>query len=179
MPKIIEQLSQKLVQEACRQVKENGYSATTIRSVAAGCGVGVGTVYNHFPSKEALVAAFMLEDWQTCFAAVDRCAKAAATAEEVVHAMHIALVDFSARHQGLFRDESARAAFAGAFSRYHVMLRDQLAGPVRRFCPDDFSARFLTEALLSWTMAGESFDVLWPVLQRILSSKGEQHHVQF
>ena len=55
MPKIIENLESKLLEEAKRQIQESGYGAMTIRSVAKGCGVGVGTVYNYFPSKEALL----------------------------------------------------------------------------------------------------------------------------
>ena len=67
-PKIIENLESRLIQEAKRQIAESGYGATTIRSVAKGCGVGVGTVYNYFPSKEALVATFMLADWKESMA---------------------------------------------------------------------------------------------------------------
>ena len=66
MPKIIENIREKLLSEAKRQVMENGYSAMTIRSVAAACGVGTGTVYNYFPSKDMLVASFILEDWMLC-----------------------------------------------------------------------------------------------------------------
>ena len=56
MPKIIENLEKRLIAEAKRQIAESGYGATTIRSVAKGCNVGVGTVYNYFPSKDALIA---------------------------------------------------------------------------------------------------------------------------
>ena len=63
MPKIIENIREKLLEEAKRQVSESGYSSMTIRSVATACGVGTGTVYNYFPSKDMLVASFMLEDW--------------------------------------------------------------------------------------------------------------------
>ena len=52
MPKIIENIREKLLEEAKRQVMEQGYSAMTIRSVASACGVGVGTVYNYFSSKD-------------------------------------------------------------------------------------------------------------------------------
>ena len=41
MPKIIENLESRLLAEAERQIREDGYSAMTIRSVAKACGVGV------------------------------------------------------------------------------------------------------------------------------------------
>ena len=48
MPKLIEQLREKLLFEAKKQIYEQGYSKTTVRSVTAALGVGVGTVYNYF-----------------------------------------------------------------------------------------------------------------------------------
>ena len=44
MPKIIENLPERLAEEARRQIEASGFSAMTIRSVAKACGVGVGTV---------------------------------------------------------------------------------------------------------------------------------------
>ena len=70
MPKIIENVRGQLVAEARRQVAAYGYTSTTIRSVAKACGVGTGTVYNYFPSKDMLIAAFMLEDWKKQLAAM-------------------------------------------------------------------------------------------------------------
>ena len=72
MPKIIENLREKLLEEAKCQVMEQGYAAMTIRSVASACGVGVGTVYNYFSSKDMLVASFLLEDWLECLAGIER-----------------------------------------------------------------------------------------------------------
>ena len=46
MPKIIENLPERLAEEARGQIEESGYAAMTIRSVAKGCGVGVGICRN-------------------------------------------------------------------------------------------------------------------------------------
>ena len=50
MPKIIINLEKRLLEEARQQIERNGYSGMTMRSVAQGCGIGVGTVYNYFAS---------------------------------------------------------------------------------------------------------------------------------
>ena len=66
MPKIIENVRELLLETAKEQIRLQGYSKTTIRTVASACGLGVGTVYNYFKSKDMLIATFMLEDWREC-----------------------------------------------------------------------------------------------------------------
>ena len=68
MPKIIPNIREQLLREAKRQLMEQGYGKTTIRSVANACNLGTGTVYNYFKSKDMLVATFMAEDWKACLA---------------------------------------------------------------------------------------------------------------
>ena len=46
MPKIIDNVRKKLLDEARKQILKKGYSAVTVRSVASACNIGVGTVYN-------------------------------------------------------------------------------------------------------------------------------------
>ena len=81
MPKIIENLEQKLIEEAQKQVAQSGYGAFTIRSVAKACGVGIGTVYNYFQSKDELLAAFLLDDWQKCMSAIVSASEQSASPE--------------------------------------------------------------------------------------------------
>ena len=171
MPTIIDDPRGKLIAEARRQIETVGYSAMTVRSVARECGLGVGTVYNYFPSKDALVASFMLEDWRECMTAVAEVGETAHSARPVVRCIYDQLRLYAARHEGLFRDSAAAAAFAGAFSRYHAMLRAQLSAPLRPYCADGFTADFAAEALLTWTMAGAEFDALYDPLSRVLETK--------
>lgn len=167
MPKIIENLPQRLLEETRRQVAESGYAAMTIRSVAKSCGVGVGTVYNYYPSKEALVASFMLEDWKVCVAAIQDTAANSDTLEPVLQLIHEKLCLFMEQYDPIFRDESASVSYTGATSRYHGVLRSQLAAPIRKFCRDAFTADFIAEAMLTWTVAGTDFDELKGILLRI------------
>jgi AcrR family transcriptional regulator len=169
MPKIIENLEARLIAEAKKQLQEFGYSAVTIRSVAKGCGVGVGTVYNYFPSKEALLATFMLESWNQCVATICRIGEAATEPEAVLRCIYEQLLQFSDTHRSVFRDEAAASAFAASSGRYHAMLRSQLAAPIRKFCGDSFCAEFVAEALLVWTMAGKSFDEIYGILAKLLT----------
>jgi len=167
MPKIIENIKDRLIAEAEKQIEESGYGAVTIRSVAKACGVGVGTVYNYFPSKEALIATHLLVDWKMCVDSITRTAESATDPKPVLQCIYQQLVGFADRHQAIFRDEAAAVGFAGSFSQYHDRLRSQLFSPLRKFCDSDFTAQFVAESLLTWSMAGKSFDAIYEILKKL------------
>ncbi len=58
---IREQKRELILQEARTLFSHNGYSGTTIALVAKGAGVSFGSVFNHFPTKEELFQAAVLE----------------------------------------------------------------------------------------------------------------------
>ena len=167
MPKIIENLEERLIQEARRQIAESGYGATTIRSVAKGCGVGVGTVYNYFPSKEALVATFMLSDWKQSMAVAEAVSDHTDSTETVARCLYDQLQLFVRRHQAILLDEAAASGFSGSFSKYHGLLRSQLAAPLAKFCRTEYQAEFIAEALLTWTTAGKEFDEIYGMIGKL------------
>ena len=115
MPKIIQNLERKLIEEARSQIETQGYGAVTIRSVAKACGVGVGTVYNYFSSKEALLATYMLQDWNRCVDAINAVSTYSDRPEPVLRCIFDQLLAFDDRHKAVIRDEAAGAAFAASF----------------------------------------------------------------
>ena len=164
MPKIIENLRQRLMEEARSQAEELGYSAMTIRSVAKGCDVGVGTVYNYYPSKDELIAAFIQYDWVE---SMEPLKGTYASLEEVLRVAYDGLNRFLKRNERIFRDEAAKLVFSGNGGRYHSMVRSALSAAVRPHCRDEFTAQFLAEALVTWVVEGVDFDTLCPVLLRL------------
>lgn len=168
MPKVIENLQLRLSEEARRQVAENGYAALTIRSVAKACGVGVGTVYNYYPSKESLAASYMLRDWNDCYAQLTAQCREAKDSKTVLQSAYAMLLRFRAEHAALFRDNSAKTSFTTFSSLYHGRLREELAKPLRSFCTDDFTAVFAAEALLTWSAENKDFEELYAVLSKIV-----------
>ena len=167
MPKIIEDLPRRLSEEARRQVHQDGYTALTIRSVARGCGVGVGTVYNYYSSKDALVASFLLADWQERLAQIHAVSETASEPESALRCVFDNLQQFLQQHAAVFRDETAAASFSGSFGKYHSLLRSQLAQPIRKFCRDDFTAEFIAEAMLVWTVDGKSFEEIYSPVSKL------------
>ena len=168
MPKIIENLKPRLIEEARRQVKEFGYNAMAVRSIAKSCGVSVGTVYNYFPSKDDLLAACMLEDWNRCIESINDAASGSDDPETLVRCIYDQLLAYGRSYEAVFHDPHAVSGYAGASGRYHGMLRAQLASPLRKYCGSDFSADFISEALLTWTMEGIEIEKLYSEIKKLL-----------
>ena len=176
MPKILESMREQLLETARRQIERNGYGKTTIRSVAAECGIAVGTVYNYFPSKDMLIATFVSEDWRACIVPI--AAQTEDDAETHLKRIYDAIRTFADSYRTLFSDDDAKTAYYAAFSERHRQLRQQLAGLILPVCGSDadraFLSEFIAEALLIWTMEGKPFEDIYPMIQRLIQKEREE-----
>ena len=93
-----------IVDAAFARAKQNGLASLSVRAIAQDCSVAVGSIYNHFPDKAALVTEVIARFWtsavrqadeRACFSYqagesfVDFCRRAAG-------GLHEALVEFRA-----------------------------------------------------------------------------------
>ncbi len=170
MPKIIENVREQLLCEAKRQVIEHGYASTTIRSVAAACGVGIGTVYNYFKSKEMLVATFVLEGWKKHLSNMRDLPKD--NPRELLFGIYSSLQSFAKENEKLFSDSDAIRLVSQGLSERHKILRSQIADFVipltRGGVNPEFTAEFVAESLICWSMNGTDFDTLYRAIEKII-----------
>lgn len=174
MPKIIENAREQIIEEARRQLFESGYAGTTIRSVASACGIGIGTVYNYFPSKDLMFSAFILEDWRAAIKEIE--ALSPEDFEEFYTGINSALGAFVSKYEFLFRDKDATATFASVFSERHIQLRHQIAGIIAPTCEKNsgrysdpgFLSGYVAESVLLWIMSGTDIKDQLTVLRTLL-----------
>ncbi|MDD6888111.1 MAG: TetR/AcrR family transcriptional regulator [bacterium] len=176
MPKIIDNLEETILQEAKKQVMNNGYSATTVRSVAKGCGIAAGTLYNYFPSKDVMVASFMVRDWMAILESAKRAVAGAKDMREATEAVYRSICRYREAYSALFADSGAVRSSAGAFTLRHAQLRGQVAGILAEACArfdagggDDFLPAFLAESLLAWSNEALPFEQFWNTAKKLFS----------
>lgn len=172
MPKIIENVREQLIDEAKKQIAENGYAQTTIRSVAKACGLGVGTVYNYFASKDMLIASFMAEDWKRCLRKMEE--DAVSDGEVVLKKLYESITEYMQEYSILFQDSDAVKVYTSVFGVRHKLLRSQLAEYIRPVCvkasvqDKEFLGEWIAESLLTWTVAGKSFEEQYEIIKHLI-----------
>lgn len=162
MPKIIENLREDILKEAKRQLEENGYAKTTVRSVASALNIGVGTLYNYFKSKDLLISAFMLDDWHYCTSKMN--ALDPEDTNAFFRGMLLALGEFVDKYRFLFNDQDASRALSAVFNERHVQLRQLLVRIIEPACKSKmesfkektFLPEYLAESILYFSMSDSS-----------------------
>lgn len=171
MPKIIENVREQLLAEANRQIIEQGYARTTVRSVASACGLGVGTVYNYFKSKDELIASFVAEDWYLAFSNIR--SNTSESTEDKLRCIYDELRAFAKKHEVLFSDPEAKKVFYSVFSQWHTVLCEQLSEIISPILTEEdrttpLISTFVAQALIRMTVEGEKFENIYKILGRII-----------
>lgn len=65
LPRLTDRKRAAIVDAAVAEFRQSGYEATSMDRISARAGVSKRTVYNHFPSKEALFARILEQLWET------------------------------------------------------------------------------------------------------------------
>lgn len=146
MPKIIDAVKEKAIRAAREEIAEQGYEKLTMRGIAARISVSVGTLYHYFPSKEALSAELILEDWLPLRDELKKKVLSCHSGEEVCALLYEKLLGFSLSHQAVFATEKAHAEAGKEEGSFHARLVMELAGWIAGKMDIDPDGAFSTAA---------------------------------
>lgn len=175
MPKILPELRDRFIAAAKKRLLEDEGHDVSIRQIARDCGTAVGTVYNYFSSKEALLAAVMMEDWMDCCRRMRQGAAEADRPLEALRAETAALRRFTARYAPLWRNYAEAKGSIDTLSFRHRQIIAELIKPVeetlQRFGVegDAHLPEVLAELVLFASRTDDGFDRIQGALEKILA----------
>lgn len=79
-----QQTRETILATGIRLIGERGLDDLTVDEIAATAGVGKGTIYNYFPTKEAIVVAFLIEVERRVQASLSRIENAEGTLDSIL-----------------------------------------------------------------------------------------------
>ena len=166
MPKIISDIKVNILKETKAQILENGYSKVTIRSIANKLNLAVGTIYNYFPSKDMIVATFMLEDWNVV---LEKIQNDIFEVKDKIKVIYDGLLEFIVSYDYIFCDSSAEQNYAIMSKKYHNIFRNQIVELiVKNNITSNFVATFLAQNLITWALEKTPYSNLEPIFKKII-----------
>ena len=102
MPKILINPKEKILKEAYLLLKEQGYESFSMRELASRCNIGIGTVYNYFKNKMAIVGELFNDKWKYTIESIKEIRYKDISFEEKLRQIYYKLEDFLMYHKEIF-----------------------------------------------------------------------------
>jgi AcrR family transcriptional regulator len=182
VPKIIEDVRERIIEAVRDNVAEEGRDALAIRLVARRAGIAQGTVYNYFASKEEMAFAAIERDWEDFLARAERGLEACEGSGQALASLFASLRGFMANYRKLWDGELVALAAEGR--RFHdrgaSAVEEAFAALVGRALPEGRVAagldrRLVVElvslAFIRWSREpGFSYEGLAPIVGRLVEA---------
>ncbi len=174
MPKKIENVTDRIKEAARRQVQDGGYSAMTMRSIAYQCGVGIGTLYNYFKSKDDIIVEYLLDDWKLLIKKLDDNIVEDTEFTDAVRIVYSEFKSYTSKHIMIFSDKVAEKIYHLHFASKHVILKNQVKSYFLPYCEAnklknyDLIADIMAESLIAYCIEGTPVDELINIYLKLL-----------
>ena len=163
--------TREMIVDSCRRQLQSGRGTVSLRAVAAGCGMGVSTLYGYFENKDALLRQVLEQDWAALAEELSASMTSGNTPRENLRQLRTRIFAFQRRYpsgtgRGVELSGTAEAPQKKAFLA--GLIRRELERMERRETDAARIAEDLAE--LALTSGGASLDVLW---ESVISGLGE------
>lgn len=170
MPKIISCTKEDILEEAKRQARDNGYNNLSIKSIATACGVAVGTIYNYFPSKDMLVASFILTDWLEVLQGIEvELKEKSIVGIDGIRLIYDELSRFNNSYKFIFCDRATVWKPRYNMPDKHKLLKEQIAKLiVATASTDEELSLFIADVLLSYSVEETKFENIERFIKKLI-----------
>ena len=172
MPKIISCTKEDILAEAKKQAMENGYSGFSIKSIASSCKVAVGTIYNYFPSKDMLVASFILADWVSLLDKMkEELSGDANKGIDGIRRIYEELVAFNESYRFIFNDRAMILKPRYSMPDKHKLMKNQIAELICVASDvDGDTATFVADVLLMFSVDATEYENIEKFIKKLIYS---------
>ena len=161
MPKIIEDLENRILRAARERLLGGDLSSFSARGIAEDCGIAVGTIYNYYRDKESLMGAIMAQDWRTELTKAAEEIAAVPGVEAGILCLYEAMRSFSRVYESVWAAAPTGEGFGSLYRTRHRLLlsqiEEQLSALYGRFGPVPEKGRLilLSELVLAASQHAE------------------------
>ncbi len=157
MPKIIENIREIILLKGKEMLLEESYGNFNIRKLAKNCGLGLGTLYNHFENKEMLVYNIFLSDWENTIELADKMKEEKLPIREKLNRIYISLEAFVSQYMRVFWEMAESRQSGCPSDRYDelhskikdIILSEQARGNINNNTDVDKLAYFIMTNMLN------------------------------
>ena len=128
MPKIIEDVENRILRAARERLLGGDLSSFSARGIAEDCGIAVGTIYNYYRDKESLMGAVMAQDWQAELRKAAEKIAVVPSLEAGVLCLYEAMRSFSRVYESVWASYPTGEGFGSLFRTRHKLLLSQIEG---------------------------------------------------
>lgn len=177
MPKVIDNVKEDILEKALKMLYDGDIDDVNIRRIAKECNIGMGTVYNYFPSKQELMKDVLKLHIDTVFDNIKNQTGKCNTKEEKAKQIYLIL-----KNLFLKSDKQIIKNIASVALLYPLDETEMLASEVKRFgkqleglvkdelnISDDIAVHIVVNTIVFFAHNSEyTFEQAWERLEKLL-----------
>ncbi|SHI13518.1 transcriptional regulator, TetR family [Butyrivibrio fibrisolvens DSM 3071] len=127
MPKIIMHLQEQIIMQAEKMLVQDGPEKISIRGVAKACGIAVGTIYNYYPTKDALIADLILHRWSRSKDDIYKSLDGVTDLFSGLDIIYEGISQFIVGNRNVWRATAVSKQFSHSYAEYHQKLSGEVS----------------------------------------------------
>ena len=130
MPKIIMHLQEQIIMQAEKLLVQEGPEKISIRSVAKACGIAIGTIYNYYPTKDALIADLIIHRWTKSKDDIYKSLDGAFDVGSGLDIIFKGIKDFSIENRNIWKATAVSKQYSESYPKFHLKLSEEVSSLV-------------------------------------------------